>query len=479
MQNFMRIAAALALLLVLAPLASAAPFSVQSSAVYDSIIEGERAAFDIRLVNNQDSTDSFRFSTNDLLWDMLSDPLYHYFSGVEVRPGDSQVVRLILSPNEPLEYGRYRVDVLLKGEKAKTTETIPLFITVRPAKPLIQEYLAAVNKIVEIAPVVNPLDNVSVKVNLINRNPKNLEKVTLVFSSNLLNRETTASLGPLERKTIEESFSLDSMTPPQNDTLTVKLIVDGSVLEPTITESYSVGSFPNIVQEYSGDKKSLFRTVTSATYVNHGNILGSTVVEHRAGYLGNYFTKSQPASFEIIRDGRRYLAWDLALQPGESVTIVRDENYRPLALLFFLIGGAILLYYLFRSPVSVIKRVSILTLKDSGISDLKVIIHLKNRTNRIFERVTVTDAIQTLSDVSPGADVGTLKPDSVYNDGAKTVVKWEIDNIDSGEERILSYTLHAKLAILDSLILPPVVVRFYTEKGSKVVTRSDAVTVRV
>jgi hypothetical protein len=167
---------------------------VQSSTVYDSIIEGERAAFDVKIANNQDSTDTFRFSTNDLLWDMLSDPLFHYFSGIDIRPGDSQVVRLILYPTEPLEYGRYRIDVQIKGDKAKTPEVMPLFVTVRPAKPLIQEYLAAVNKIVEIPSVVNPVNNVSVKVNLVNRNPKNLDKVTLVFSGNLLNREITTSL---------------------------------------------------------------------------------------------------------------------------------------------------------------------------------------------------------------------------------------------------------------------------------------------
>ena len=46
-------------------------------------------------------------------------------------------------------------------------------------------------------------------------------------------------------------------------------------------------------------------------------------------------------------------------------------------------------------------------------------------------------------------------------------------------ERILSYQMKSKLAILGSVTLPGVAVRFYTIKGTKLVTRSKQVTVSV
>ncbi len=479
MQNF-RLAAVIVLLLIVLPsLAFAAPFTVEQLPVLDSIIEGESAAFDVRVTNNQDSTDTFRFSTNDLLWDMLSDPLYHYFSGVEIRPGESQTVRLLLRPVQPLEYGRYKVVVNVKAGKTESAEELPLFTTYRPAKPLLSEYLAAVNQFVEMPSVVDPRDPVVVKVNLVNRNPKNLEDVTLIFSSKTLNKKVVTSLDPLERKVVEETFTMDPMTQPQEDSLTVQLVVDGSVLDPSLKEPFAIGSFPDIVEISTQQEKSFLKTVTTTSYQNKGNVEGSKTIELRTNYFRSSFTKANPEPFEVNKGRDRFLAWELVLKPGESTTIIRTVSYLPLLVLIAMALGAIAIYYLFRSPVQVIKRASVLTLKDSGISEIKVIIHVKNRTEKVFERVTITDIINTASDVYPGADVGTLKPDSVYNDGAKTIVKWELDNLDSSEERIMSYMVRSKFSIIDSITLPPTVTRFYTAKGAKIITRSDSVTVRV
>ena len=191
------------MLFLVAPAAYAADFSVEALPVTDSVIPGERAAFDVRITNNQDFTDTFRLSTNDLFWDLLSDPLYHYFSGIDIRSGDSETVRLLLTPAKDVQLGQYRVDVSVRSGKGEGSETLQLFVTLRPEKPLIREYLAAVRRIVEIPPVAYPNENLTVKVNLVNRNPRNLTDVRLVFSSSLLNREVETSLQPLETKTVE------------------------------------------------------------------------------------------------------------------------------------------------------------------------------------------------------------------------------------------------------------------------------------
>ncbi len=471
--------AAVMLFILLVPSAHAAGFRAEVLSVHDSIILGEQAAFDVRIANNEDFKDTFRFYYNDLSWDVLSDPLYHYFSGVDIRSGDSETVRLLLAPVEALKYGQYKVDVTIKSEKGKASETVPIFVTVRPEKPLIQEYLAAVRRIVEIPSVVYPNQSIPVRVNLINRNPKNLTDVKVVFSSRLFYREVQTSLGPLESRVISEEFSLDPLTPAQKDVLNVKLLVDGSVLQPEIDEPYEIGAYSDIAVNSSELRKFFLKTVDRTVYVNRGNVLGSRRIDVETNSFKKIFIKSSPEPFEISKGGKDFLAWELSLEPAESIAITRTVSYRPLFFLALIIAAAVALYYFFRSPVYAIKKAGILALSESGISELKIIVHVKNRSGKPFERLTITDSIPIIAEVTAGPDLGTVSPASVYNDGRKTIVRWELEKLDAGEERILSYKLKSRLAIIGSFTLPPVVVRFYSQKGTKLVSRSSKLTVTV
>lgn len=473
------VVAALALLFLLVQSVHAADFTVDVKPVKDSIILGEQAAFDIRIVNNQDFKDTFRISYSDIFWDLISDPLYHYFSGVDISSGGSETVRLLLRPVGSLDYGLYKLELDVKAGKGKSSEAIPIYVEVRPEKPLIREYLAAVQKIVEISPVVDPRENVTVKVNLINRNPKNITDMKVVLSSALLNRETRTSLGPLGRRVVEEVFSLDPLTPPRKDVLSVKLFIDDALLEPELNEPYSIGSYSDIGIASSEVSRLFLKSVNSTTYVNRGNVKASRIIEVQTNFFKGYFTSAQPKPFSIERNGKRFLAWELSLEPAESASITRTVSYRRLIVLVLIGALVALLYYLFRSPVYAAKSASVFSLKEGGISEIKVIIRLKNRSGSAFERLTVTDHIPTIAEVSAGADIGTVKPASIYNDGRVTIVKWEIDKIEKGEERVLSYRMVSRLAILGSVTLPGVAVRFYSGKGTKLVTRSSKFVVKV
>ncbi|MAG15730.1 hypothetical protein CMO88_01580 [Candidatus Woesearchaeota archaeon] len=467
------------LLLLLIPSIYAAELEIEYLPVRDSVVLGEQAAFDVRITNNQEFKDTFRFSYTDLFWDILSDPLHHYFSGVDILSGNSQTVRLLLNTREDLEFGQYKIDVTVRSEKGKNSEEMPLFITVRPEKPLIREYLAAVHRIVEISPVIYPNENASVKINLINRNPKNLSNVKVILSSELLNKEIQTSLEPLETKVVEAKFSLDPLTFPQKDVLNVKLMVDGAILEPEINEPYELGAYSEIIADSLSTKKLFFKTIEETKYTNNGNVKNSKTIEIETNQFREIFSKATPEPFSIKKGETQFIAWEISLEPAESMTITRTVSYRSLFVLAFIIAAVIALYFFLRSPVYAVKKASISTLKEGGISELKIIVHLKNRSNQPYERITVTDRIPTAADVTTGTDLGTVKPSSIYNDGKKTIVKWELKKLEKNEERILSYQMKSKLAILGSVTLPGVAVRFYTIKGTKLVTRSKQVTVSV
>ena len=461
----------LAFFLVAAATASA-ELSVGQKPVHDSITEGESAAFDLAISNGQNSSDTFRFSTNDLFWSITSDPLHHYFSGVEIGAGETRTVRLMLRPDRDLEFGRYRVDVAVRASESGASRTASLFTTLRPANPLLTDYFAAVRKLVEVPGTVDPRSNVTVKVNLANRNPKDLEELRVRFSGRLLNREISTSLGPLEKKTIEETFALDPLTPPQTDALAVELIFSGDVLDPVIREDFEVGAYPDVEEEGEATSEGFLVSRTETVYRNSGNVRGSKTVEAETNLLKTYFTSSDPEAFQVKRDGKRYLAWQLSIEPGASATIVRTTSYRPLLLVLLLMAVALALRHFLRSQIKLTKRANVVHVKDTGISEIRIFIRLRNLSKETCGKMTIKDAVPMLAKVSDSSDAGVLKPDRTYHDGSRTVVKWELKKLEGGEERILSYSIKTRFAVLGPIVLPPAFARFHDAKGKKILKRS-------
>jgi hypothetical protein len=59
-----------------------------------------------------------------------------------------------------------------------------------------------------------------------------------------------------------------------------------------------------------------------------------------------------------------------------------------------------------------------------------------------------------------------MQPDKILMHKTKgTVVKWRIDELDAGEERIIKYDMKSKLNILGSFTLPSTKVRYKTATG--------------
>ena len=452
---------------------------VKVFSIQNSILLGQSAAFDVKITNNQSIYDNFRISSPDGPWSLSSDPLNHYFTGIDIPSMSSETVRLIVAPLGNISSGRYKIELVVRSRIGNDTQGFPLYVSIEPENPLIQEYLTAVHRLVEIPSVVIPDKNVAVKINIVNRNPKNISNISLVMSSRLnLNRTFSTSLEPLEQKHIQELFSLDPMTLPQKDVLTVQFFVDGIALNPVVREPYEIGAYSEIVKESSETSDFFLRFAEKATYNNVGNVKNSKRIEIPTNKFESLFTKSTPDKVMISRNGHEYLIWELSLEPGERTTVTRTVSYLPLVIIVFVLLAGGFLYYLMRSPVHVIKRASVIHLSNGGISELKVIVHLKNRSGEHFEKFTITDKIPIIADVKSDHDVGSIKPTSIFTHGSQTTVKWEIHNLEKSEERILSYKLKSKLPIFGDVVLPGVSVRFYSKKGVKLLTKSKYVTVK-
>ncbi|MEK6853908.1 MAG: hypothetical protein AABX60_01115, partial [Nanoarchaeota archaeon] len=289
--------------------------------------------------------------------------------------------------------------------------------------------------------------------------------------------EIITDLRPLENKVVSAKVRLDSLTPPTQDTLKVVIFVDSKPLEPTIFEKFEVMSYSEIKPLKSEKSGSFFRWVDETTYVNDGNVKSQKVVEQQTSILKSLFTKSTPKSFSISKDGKRFNAWELSLEPQETVAIQVVESYRSIFYLLILALVFLVLYRFFQSPVQLIKESSAISYKEGGVSELKVVLRLRNRSSQPYVKLTVMDRVPMIAEVEHDT-MGTMKPVTIFNDGRGSVIKWEIENVDKQEERVLAYKIKSKLSILGTFTLPKGSAVFFTEKNVKFVTHSNTVTIK-
>ena len=455
-------------------------FSVSLQAINSSILIDGQAAFELTLENHNNYAETFRISIPDIEWSVTSDPLYHYFSGVDVPPFSSQEVKLFLKPTVAFPPGLRNVRITVDSVRGKESQIISTFVNIRSSYQLLLEYLAAVSRLVEIPPLIDPRNEFEIKVNLINRNPKNISNLKIALSSvstGLIKEETFTGLKPLESKSVSTRVKIDPLTPPAKDTLKVVLYVDNKPLEPTIFEKFEVIGYSELKVVKSERTGSFFRWVNKTTYINDGNVHLGKVIEHKTSFLKSLFTQTSPKAFTISKGEERYNAWELSLDPQETITLQEVESYRSILYLIILVAVAFALYRFFQSPVRLIKEASAISYKEGGVSELKVILRIKNMSSKPYVKLTLMDRVPMIAEVEHDS-MGTLKPATIFNDGKGSVVKWELENIEKHEERILAYKIRSKLSILGTFTLPKSSLRFFTEQNVKFVTHSNTVIIK-
>ena len=137
-----------------------------------------------------------------------------------------------------------------------------------------------------------------------------------------------------------------------------------------------------------------------------------------------------------------------------QVTITK--NFIPLFIVIIMLIAILILYYVFRSPLIIKKESGNLIKKEGGISEISVILHIKNRGKSKIEGIEVTEAIPRLVSVEREVSIGSLQPTKIlrHEKRGTVVVKWSVNSLDVSEERVLSYKIKSKLPILGSFSLP-------------------------
>lgn len=462
--------------ILLLPIVFAEDFSILIEPIKDRIGRDETAAFYLTITNVLNSPDDYTLEFSDVgLWDLTyTDPLSDYQSGINNVPSrDQYTTRIYLRPARitPSGYHTSKITVKSKNHKTSTTADMQVYIASGPGG---KEYLPNVQCSVRLSDKIDPRQPGNLIVILTNRNSRDISHLEVEFSSILLKKNHVSGLGPNEKKELSFPLEFDPYQPPQKDSLRATVKVDQHNFVCNKQE-FEIIDYTSDFSKSSIIVSAFLKKEEERTYKNEGNAKHTQRVLEPTSLYKNLFTWSVPDAQEIIRiDGTRYRAWEFTFASGESAKIILYTNYRPL---FHLLLGLLLavgLYYYFRAPISLKKIAKNIEIQEGGLSEVKIILSVKNRTNAPLEHITIHDELPHLTQLHPEFGPGTMKPDKVMKHAhGGTVVEWRIDELDPFEERLISYKVKSNLRIIGRFNLPPAVVRYSTKAGRKVKVNSN------
>jgi hypothetical protein len=449
---------------------SAADFEVEFEAVDNTITLGELAKFTLTIRNNMDVKETFKVKTLDYpVWEIKTDPILNPIQ-FSIEPGKKREIELLVNPLHITTFGVYDINVITESINKKEKITTPLRVNL--VSPQAGIYVETVLATIIIDEKIDPVKDIPIKITIDNQNIIEYPELLVKIESNLIKEEITESLGKREKKTISIIKKINPQTTPQEDTLVVELISNNKTLD-TQVKRIEIISSKEITKE-SKVKKRFLKTVEDITLNNIGNVQYTEGIKIESSLVQTLFTSSRPKGKFIKEDGQRYLIIPVDISPGGTTTIQITKNYVTLLIIIALAAIIMGLYYLFRSPVTARKTAANIALKEGGVSELKIVLNVSNRSNNKLRNIEVIDRIPNIADLEKGLTIGTLHPTKILKHERKgTLIKWVIDNLDAGDERVISYKIKSHLSILGEFSLTPTIVKF-NFKGKEIITHSNS-----
>ncbi len=443
--------------------------SAEVETIENSIYLDEQAKFILKLYNPDSSSKVVQIYAPDVRWYVELKP-----SITRLDRNESVELQLNLIPSVWAEPGSQAVKVFIEApnRNEKVELELPVFVKSFDIGPI--DYSPSVEMRVTFPENINPTDSIKLDVYLRNRNRLDIENLNLYIGSEseLLQETRTFPLEPLSERREKFTFEIDPLTEPMQDQLEVMISIGN---RPVNRErlTYKIVAYSDFVKQ-TDTIEELFKTTTEYTVVNEGNIRKRDVFAINTNPLKKLFTNTDPdpTSVRIKEEGR--MEWILDLGPAEENTIKVVENYRPIVYLILLGVVIVIIYFLYRSPIIVKKEAVVMGSSSEGISEMKVLLHVRNRSQELMEGIEITDLIPSIAKMEKKSRVGTLSPKKVIRHQKRgTLIKWELDALEPFEERIITYRLKSKIAIVGGFTLPRAKIEFDTEKGKKRVQRSN------
>ena len=462
------------LMLCFLPALVQASFEVTVKPLKDTIALNDRASFALIIRNEQGFDDRFRIYYTEVQWDVATDPLTD--STLAVDDEEEHATTLIVKPRSGLveEDRLYLVPVTIKSVKTGEIQRATLSVSVLSESRLTEVYSPVIRGTIEMPLELDPRETFQVDVNIRNLNPREYENIEVSLDSELIKETKRIPLKALEEKTVSFKIKLPDAQAPQKDYLAAYVAINNLSRIKLDHTQYEVAEYGGVQPQLAVEKK-FFRTAQTITLVNTGNAERRDTYRHEAPFF-RLFTRTDPKATVIKEDSETYYGWDYRLRPQQSLVVTIHTDYRMLLYLIVAIALGILLYYWLRSPLVIVKSASGVVMREGGISEMKLLIVLKNRSHSSLEDIRVTDRVPHIAEVKDEFQVGTLAQSGIVKHQQHgTLVHWNLDGLESFEERLLSYTIKSKFSILGVFKLPIAKATFLVNGRKRKTTSNVAV----
>lgn len=452
--------------LLLLNFAYAASFDVMVAPVKDQIVVDDVAEFNISIQNNLETNEEFTIKKAGYpFWDMYTKPLQNPIT-LKVPAQSTSTIKLFVDPQYITSVDTYTLDVGVVLQRTGQEQKVPVTVGIKSTEPLIGGYIPTVLASTSISPdKIDPREEFTIKVVLNNQNVINYTNLTVKIESSFFNEELYYPLGPKEEKAIELKKRLEPMASPQKDKLIIAIFKDDRMIVNPVVNEFEI-------KEYSSQldipKEQSFLKIRKGVKVVSNNRDYSGVIKIETTPIKNLFLTTSPRAETIKEDNRYYLVWQVRLNKDRSMQVYTTENYRPIIVIIALSIAAIVLYFLFRSQIVVGKSIANIGMSEGGISEAKVVVRVRNRSPNQITNIEVMDSLPSIAHVEKEISIGSMQPHAVLNHPKKGImIKWAVDALEPGEERVLSYRMKLRLAVLGELNLPAATAR--AAVGNKVI----------
>jgi len=382
---------------------------------------------------------------------------------VPANSSSSEVVNIF--PKTTTGVGVYSLTIIVGYQGLEQKVTLPLSMNF---EGVYTDFTPNVGLTVTAPEVQDPRETMKVSVLMKNRNMLDMKNVTLRISSDLFFKEINTTLGPRKEKTSEVLFDLDPLQAP--GVYKVRVDVYYPITDKIVSESdteVKISTYSAITPAFVYSNNWFIHT-TKISLENIGNYERTKEIAMIMPWYKRMFTSADTES-ELVRiDGRTNMQWNPSVKPMETKVITITTNYRLIFIAIFLLILAIVLYFVLRNPVVLLKEAGVIEEDEHGISEIKVKVFIKNRSRKSLEQLTITDKIPGITEYVESNNLGSLKPSRITKTTAKgTILHWDLDKLDAFEERIITYKLRSKLKIVGDVSLPRIRTKFTYGAGKR------------
>jgi len=460
------------MLFILGSFVYADDFNVKVNVINDTVSKSsDYAEYEVVITNNMQFDDRYRLNYNLLQWVVNTEPLR--LTGVPVEAKESEKTIFKVKPKDITNIGLYYIPLTIYSESTHDQETV--FLSVYVGEKFVPDYVPFIGAEITFDNyTIDPRKEFNVNLVITNNNMRDYDSINLSFGSSLFQKTDEFSLGPKETKTVTYTFKIDDKQTPLEDFVSGSIIAANTTFRlPKIT--YAVYDYTKefSVQQIVDDK--IYKRTETFVIENIGNAKSTQNVYIDQVRLRNLFMSYdlEPVSY-LSADGNQYAVFDVTLDKNESLVVTRTYNFSLLFILLIIVAIYVAYKIYTMSEITMDKFARITKTREGGIGKVKITLHIKNRTNRVFHDLEVSDKTPGMFDVNKEYPIGTLKPYSVAktHSGA-TLMKWHINELEPREERLISYEITANLSVLGGANFPYSILRYKSTQISKIVISNE------